>query len=129
MLLACLVLPTLWLALHFYRDFYSVDKQSLATFQIVGCVCLISYVFIILGCGIESFLTLIVDEGYQRQIIGTWSFILPGIAFALVIFPYQASELCANYMSLSQLKLNYYLRWLGLLVFLFIGIRHWLVLF
>lgn len=123
--LVLLFLPTLWLGFRFYIDFLAYDRSALTVGRIVPLVFFMLYGVFVLSHGVEGAMRVLEDSGIRR---GGWTFILPGIGFALATFPYQVAEITNNPLRLISSGSAYYLAWFGWVILCLVGLRHLVVL-
>jgi hypothetical protein len=106
--LGFLFLPALWLGFKFYIDFFAYDRGTLTVGRIVPLACFVRYRVFVLNHGVEGAMRVLGGTGLRR---GRWTFILPGIGFALAAFPYQAAELMSD--ARRRIALDLRITWRG----------------
>jgi len=118
--------PTALFAYQYYVDIYSSEKVSIGFGIVIPVLLFMLYLVLVAFVGINGIMELFQDKGVRYK--GLFTFLLPGIGFALAAFPYQATELSKYYISLSKYTLNLIYRSLGWLLIIAVVIRHLIVL-
>jgi hypothetical protein len=123
--LGLLFLPTLWFGFRFHIDFFACDRSTLTVGRIVPLACFVLYGVFVLVHGVEGAMLALGETGLRR---GGWTFILPGIGFALTAFPYQAAEMISDVRRRISSGSAYYLGWVGWGILFLVGLRHFVAL-
>ncbi|WP_133245519.1 hypothetical protein [Pelagibaculum spongiae] len=128
MLYLLLLGPTILLGCGFVFDGQKFGWKISWLWQIVPLILLVGYCVWLFSIGSDQALQMFHDQGggFRSGIRGDTTFILPGLAFAAVIFPDQLYKIGPDPAKIAWLGLKGLYRFAGVVALFFIFIRQYL---